>query len=337
MISPRMRATQIGREAIEAMIAPMIVEGSFTHGWMIVGGESAGKATLAYRIARALLDPHALSAASRLDMPAETRAFRLTAQGAHPDLFVAERRVDPKTERRETEISVDTIRELIAFMNRTAALGGWRVAIVDNADDLNKNSANALLKVLEEPPMRATLLLLTSAPGRLLPTIRSRCRRIDLRPVPDAAIVSLLETEAGVSPEEAARIASASAGRPGFALTLATGEGGEAIAAVDSFIEAATKNGDASAALAALSGKAGDARWEIFRYLTTDRIAHAARAAAAGEGGDRRFGGAGPAALSEAYHQIAELFGRGDGLNADRGQMVLAAGRLLNRAVTGRL
>jgi DNA polymerase-3 subunit delta' len=336
MSGPRMRATQVGREAIEAMIAPMIAEGSFTHGWMIVGGEGAGKATLAYRIARALLDPNALSATDRLDMPTETRAFRLAAQGAHPDLFVAERRLDPKTERRETEISIDTIRELIAFMSRTAALGGWRVAIVDTADDLNKNSANALLKVLEEPPMRATLLLLTSAPGRLLPTIRSRCRRMDLRPVPDSSIAALLEAEAGVSREEAARIAAVSAGRPGFALTLATGEGGEAITAVDSFMESATKNGDATAALAALSGKAGDARWEIFRYLTVDRIAQAARAAAAGEAGDRRFDGAGPAALSEAYHQIAELFGRGDALNADRSQMVLAAGRLLKRALAGR-
>lgn len=333
MDAPRERTHQVGREAVEGRLARLIRDEALTHGWMIVGGEGAGKATLAYRIARALLDPASLVAPDRLDMAAEARAFRLIAQGVHPDLFVAERRTDPKTERRETEISIETIRELIAFMSRTAALGGWRVAIVDSADDLNRNSANALLKVLEEPPSRATLLLLTSAPGRLLPTIRSRCRRIDLRPLEDAMVAAFVEAEAGASAEEASRFAAASGGRPGFALTLASGEGGEAIAAVEAFFASASRGAEASTAAGALTGKAGEARWEIFRHLTVDRVARAARSAAMGEKG---LGAAQPKALGEAYHQMSELFGRADALNADRAQVVLAAGRLLARALSER-
>ncbi len=333
---PRERANQIGREGVEAQLAPMIAGGAFSHGWMITGGEGAGKATLAYRLARALLDPAALRAPTSLDMSPETKTFRYVAQSAHPDLFVAERRTDPKTERQETEISVDTIRELIAFMNRTAALGGFRVAIVDTADDLNKNSANALLKVLEEPPARAALLLLTSAPGRLLPTIRSRCRRIDLRAVPDADIAAFVAAEARATREAAQRFAAASGGRPGLALTLAMGEGGAAMEAVDAFLAAAAKGADAGAVAAALTGKAGDARWEIFRRMAVERLAHAARAAAMGEGADPAFPVASAGTLGEAYRQLTELFDKGEGLNADRGQLILAAGRTLSRTLRER-
>lgn len=332
-LSPRERGTQIGRQEVEARLASLIAAGGLSHGWMIAGGEGAGKATLAYRIARALLDPAAIMNPAALDLPEDARTFRLVAQGAHPDLFVAERRVDPKTERQESEISVDTIREMIGFMARTPALGGWRVAIVDVADDLNRNSANALLKVLEEPPARAALFLLTAAPGRLLPTIRSRCRRLDLRPVPDEEIARLVETETGAARDDAMRIAAASGGRPGWALTLAMGEGAEAIAAVEAFLAASRGRGEMGAVTGALLGKAGDPRWEIFRRLTIERLSGAARAAALGAAPDPAFGAVGAAALESAYRQLSELFQKGEGLNADRGQLVLAAGRMLSRAL----
>ena len=328
---PRERERQIGREALELSLAGQIRAGALGHGWLVVGGAGAGKATLAYRIARALLDPKAL-AGDTLSMPADSRTFRLIAQSAHPDLFVAERRVDAKTERVATEISVETIRDLIAFMNRTAAFGGWRVAIVDSADDLNRNSANALLKILEEPPPRSTLLLLTAAPGRLLPTIRSRCRRIHLDAVPDSDIAAFVESEAKVDAATAARVAAASKGRPGYALALATNEGPDAVAAVDAFLAAAARGEDVASVAAALSGKAGDARWEIFRTLMLERISDAARAHAAGDGA-RDCADAPAFALVRSYHQLTELLARGEGLNADRTQLIGAAARTLGRTL----
>ncbi|MBY0423307.1 MAG: DNA polymerase III subunit delta' [Parvularculaceae bacterium] len=330
-MEPRERENQIGREALERKIAAQIREGALGHGWLVVGGPGAGKATLACRIARVLLDPEARRG-DALDMPSDARAFRLVAQGAHPDLFVAERRVDAKTEKVSADIAVETIRELIGFMNRTAAFGGWRVAIVDTADDLNRNSANALLKILEEPPPRSTLLLLTAAPGRLLPTIRSRCRRIDLAAVAESEIAAFVEREAGVDAETAARVAAASDGRPGYALALATGEGPDAVAAVDAFLATAAQGGDFGGVAAALSGKAGDARWEIFRALVVERLAGAARAKAAGAPG-RDLDRAPAPALVRAYHQLSELLARGEGLNADRSQLVFAAGRILTRVL----
>jgi DNA polymerase-3 subunit delta' len=148
------------------------------------------------------------------------------ASGAHADLFTLARAWDPKRKRERTEIVVDDVRRVTDFLRRTPAEGGWRVVIVDGAEELNRNAANALLKVLEEPPARAILLLTCAAPGRLLPTIRSRCRRLRLSPLPDAAMEALLgdylpELEA----DARSRLVTLAEGAPGRALLLAAEEG----------------------------------------------------------------------------------------------------------------
>lgn len=332
-VPPPQRERIVGREEVEAQLRAAIDAGALTNGWLIAGPKGAGKASLAYRIARALLDRKALSAPGELSMPAAARTFRLVASGAHPDLFVAERRYDEKAQRYESEISVETIRKLTAFLNRTASMGGWRVAIVDAADDMNRNAANALLKALEEPPAKATLLLLAAQPGRLLATIRSRCRRIDLRPVADETVASLLEDEAGLSPADAAALARAAQGRPGYALALAAGEGGEAIAAAEEFLQAAARGGDVSSVIGRLTGKAADARWEIFLPLMLESVGEAARHRARGEPARPPFERADPAMLAEAHAALTSLAARGDGLNLDRGQLVAALARTLHRAL----
>ena len=265
-------------------------------------------------------------------MSADARVFRLVAGEAHPDLFVAARRYDEKKDRYQTEISVDTIRELNHFLGQTAGFGGWRVAIVDAADDLNRHAANALLKSLEEPPARTAILLLANAPGRQLATIRSRCRRIDLRPIPDADIVGLLKNEAGLDDEEARMIAGAARGRPGYALTLAAGEGREAIAAVEAFLEGAAASGDVGRVAASLSGKAAAERWEIFKERLVERLSEAARRAARGTPEAGALGRLPPATLGEVTEQLSALIARGDGLNLDRRDLVLAMGRALHAA-----
>ncbi len=330
---PQHRSDIVGRNDIEARLRAMIEEGALSNGWLIAGPKGAGKASLAYRIARALLDPESLASGGGLSMSSDARVFRLISGGAHPDLFVAERRYDEKLQRYETEITVDTVRKLTSFLNRTASMGGWRVAIVDTADEMNRNASNALLKALEEPPAKAALLLLSAQPGRLLATIRSRCRRIDLRPVEDEVISRLLQAEAELSAEEAAALARASQGRPGYALALAAGEGREAIAAAGDFLSAAARNGDVSSVINRLTGKGAAERWVLFLPVMLEAIGEAARQIAKGERARPPFENSSATALLDAHRELSSLAGRGDALNLDRGQLILAMGRALHRAL----
>lgn len=330
---PQERADIIGRADVEASLRAAMEGDALSHGWIIAGPNGAGKATLAYRIARGLLEPSALDGAGAFQMSASARTFRLIAQNAHPDVFVAERAWNEKTSKYQTEITVETIRSLTLFLNRTAALGGYRVAIIDTADDLNRNAANALLKALEEPPAKTLLLLLAETPGRLLATIRSRCRRIDLRPIPDADIIALLESEKLASGDNARTIAAHAEGRPGYALTLAAGDGAEAIALADRFIAEARRAGDIARLATALTGKAGDARWEIFRTVVIRNLADAVRASARGQAIAGPLEGAAPEALLNAYEQVSSLAGRGEGLNLDRAQLIAAMAYDLRQAL----
>lgn len=332
---PSERADQFGRADVEASLRAAMSEGALSHGWIIAGAKGAGKATLAYRVARGLLDPAALEDDSTFQMPAEGRTFRYVAQGAHPDLFVAERAWNEKTSRYQTEITVETIRELTLFLNRTAALGGYRVAIIDTADDLNRNAANALLKALEEPPADTLLLLLSQTPGRLLPTIRSRCRRIDLRPLEEAAIAELLKKEGLGEREDTAHIAAHADGRPGYALTLAAGEGAAGITLAHDFIESVRARGDISKISARLVGKAADEKWAIFKEALTQALSDGARAAARGKVLDGPLKDLSAAPLLSAYEQLTALSTRGEALNLDRGQIIQAMSYDLRAALSG--
>jgi DNA polymerase-3 subunit delta' len=180
---PRETRDLFGHAAAERDLARAFAGGRMHHGWLLSGPEGIGKATLAYRLARHVLsdpadrDPFGESLAVREDSPA---ARQILSQ-AHPGLLVLRRPYDPKAKRFATTLPIDEVRRLKSFLGLTGGDAQWRVVIVDTADDLNINAANAVLKSLEEPPARALFLLISSEPGRLLPTIRSRCRRLDLR------------------------------------------------------------------------------------------------------------------------------------------------------------
>ena len=221
---PRTNPRLLGHEAAEATLAEAMRSGRMHHAWLITGPEGVGKATLAYRFARRLLagPPSDSSLALEPSHP----VFRRVAAASHADLLTIERAYDPKRKRMRTQIAVDDVRKINGFMALTPAEGGWRVAIVDGAEEMNLASANALLKVLEEPPPRAVLLLVCSSPGRLLPTIRSRCRRLRLTALDDATMTSLLAEYLPDTPaDERARLATLAEGSPGRAMLLVEEEG----------------------------------------------------------------------------------------------------------------
>ena len=325
LATPQEREAIIGRSEAEASMRRIMAGGALTHGWIIAGGVGAGKATLAYRIARAVVEPSSLVNDDDLTTDADSRAFKLIAQGAHPDVFVAERQWIEKTSKYQTEITVETIRRLTQFMSHTAAFGGARVAIIDTADDLNRNAANALLKVLEEPPANTLLLLLSATPGRLLATIRSRCRRIDLRAVPDADIRRLLEEEGLATSEEAARIAAHADGRPGYALRLAAEGGATALSLAHAFIKAG-RGGDVGAVASKFSARTSAEEWGFFISAVTNALSDAARAAGHGRTIDGPLSGVDASALVEAWERLSALAARGEALNLDRAQIVSGMG-----------
>jgi len=238
---PRETSNLVGQGAALAFAARAIRNGRPPQAWLIGGPPGIGKATLAYRTARYLLRYGATDAGPEDLFVAENDPVSLQVKsGAHPGLLVLKRGQNSETGKPMTVLSVGEIRKLGNFFGLTSGAGGWRVAIIDTADDLNDAAANALLKILEEPPSRSILLLLAHAPARLLPTIRSRCRKLDLRPLAD----DILDTElTRLLPELAAADRAAlvklAGGSLGAALRLARGNGLEIAALADKLLDGA--------------------------------------------------------------------------------------------------
>ena len=201
-----------GNSAPEATLLEAFRSRAMHHAWLIGGPRGIGKATLAYRLARFALanpDPSSIAAnTTDLALPEDHPVIGKVANRGHPNLLVLERPYDDRAKRFRSELTVSEIRRTVPFFGTTAGEGGWRIAVIDSADDMNASAANALLKVLEEPPRDSLFLLVSHAPGRLLPTLRSRCRRLDLRPLTSRQIEGALRSR---EPGEPGRIALAAA------------------------------------------------------------------------------------------------------------------------------
>lgn len=288
---PQERHTQTGRKELENLLRPALVQGKLNHGWILYGPPGAGKATLAYRIARGILDPGAFRSGTGLDTLPDRKDIRLVAAGTHPDLFTASPGSDRKGVFRP-KVTVEKIRELTAFFSRTPAQSrGWRVAIIDTADDMTINASNALLAILEEPPENTYLILLSSSPGRLLPTIRSRCRRIALPPLADADIEKLLCTEGYTGNDDDIRLlVKAARGRPGYALYLAAHEGMNAVDLAGQFTQAAIRGESLSRFSDIFSGRGENVQLDIFRAAILDDLGDRVRNGMEGEYFSRKAG-----------------------------------------------
>jgi DNA polymerase III subunit delta' len=227
---PRETPDLFGHREAEAALLTAYRSGRIPHAWLIGGAQGIGKATLAYRMARFVLthrDPLAPSVqrAETLAVDPDYHVARQITARAHGGLLVLERSLNDRGVLR-TVITVDETRETISFFGSTAAVDGWRVCIVDTVDELNPNAANALLKILEEPPQRSLFLLVSHAPARALPTILSRCRKLPLRPLATDDVVRAASQAANIAVDDPAlaEAAEAAEGSVARALTLLGGD-----------------------------------------------------------------------------------------------------------------
>jgi DNA polymerase III subunit delta' len=349
---PRQTRALFGHEAVEAQMAEAVAGGRMHHAWLLAGREGIGKATFAYRLARHVLarpeerDPFGQS----LEVAVDSTAARQVAALSHPGLLVLRRPYDTRTKRFGASIPVDEVRRLKSFLGLTAGDGAWRVVIVDAADDLNVNAANALLKSLEEPPRRAVFLLVSSEPSRLLPTIRSRSRRLDLaplqaEPLKRAASAALVAADKDMpADKDWARLERLCKGSVRRALQLAASGGLELHERIEAVLKGLPKvDWLAAHALSdQLALGANEQRFEAFYDLLLDALARLASARAT------RQGGADELALAERliaqhrlpawaaiWQEILREKNEAQELNLDRKALILGAFARLEAVARG--
>jgi DNA polymerase III subunit delta' len=329
--APRANPRLLGHEAAEATLAQALRSGRMHHAWLITGSEGIGKATLAYRFARRLLA--GIPADDTLALDPADPVFRRVAAGTHADLLTVERAFDDKRKRLRAEIVIDDVRSVADFLRLTPAEGGWRVVVVDGAEDMNRNSANALLKVLEEPPQRAVLLLVCSAPGRLLPTIRSRCRRLRLSSLSEPDMNALLQDYLPeLEGDERGQLAAVADGSPGRALMLAEAEGLSLAKLVDQ-VMAELPALDISRAydVADALGR-GETSFSTFMDLLRAALSGAVRDCARGQGDElqARIVSTRPLdAWSDVWHGLGKLQDETERFNLDKRQAIVSSFALL--------
>ncbi len=342
--APEAQTEWVGPPAAETALLDAYRGGRMHHAWLLGGPKGIGKATLAYRFARfALAHPNPaapdVAVATNLAIDDTSPTFRRVAGRAHPNLLALERPWDERNKRFKTELTVEEVRRTVGFFGSTGGDGGWRIAIVDAADDMNASAANALLKVLEEPPPRSLFLVLSHTPGRLLPTIRSRCQRLDVAPLSRAAIVSALGNNPAVAddPDDVALAADLAEGSLRRAILQLSENGIETYRAFARF--AADPDGAGPSAMHALadsvSGRgANDA---YFGFLDTVRAWLARRVRGEDEPApDVQPGpavrGVPLARWAEVWEKVRQSSTEAEGLNLDRKQVVLSILMSLARA-----
>lgn len=290
---PHPRETRVlyGHAPAEAGLLDALVRDRLHHGWLIAGPRGVGKATLAWRFARAALalaPPGGLFAApplETLDVPDDHPVARRILAGSEPGLLPIRRGADEKTGRLRAQITVDEVRKLRDFFGLSAAEGGRRVVIVDAADELNPNAANGLLKLLEEPPAGALLLLVAHRPAALLPTIRSRCRVLRLSPLGPDALSRAIEQAMGAAPEDPQALAELAGGSVGEAVRILAGGGLDLYARLVRIL-AGMPRPDRLAihALAdEMAARGAEAQLDLLLRLTEMLLARLARAGATGQ------------------------------------------------------
>lgn len=328
---PRHARLLIGHADRERELLDAYRQNRLPHAIIIGGPQGIGKATLAWRLARFLVaNPVATSAAVRdaadLSVSSDTRAFGQIASLSHPDVTLLRRATNEKTKRFFTEIRADDVRRVIGMFQRGAGAGGYRIAIVDSADDLNRSSANALLKLIEEPPPLSLFLLVAHRPGLVLPTIRSRARLLRLgalAPGEIAAVVASLGSPWSDIPSRDASAAAEAAGGSVHGALRRLGRGGNDVeAGVLTLLDRlpALEWRQVHRLADQVAGRDGDGAYETAVATVFDWLGNRVRAgAAAGQGGAGRL-----APYAEVWEKIAASARETEALNLDRRPLMLS-------------
>ncbi|PIB24542.1 DNA polymerase III subunit delta' [Amylibacter kogurei] len=307
---PRLTEKLIGQSAAEDTFLTAFNSGRLHHAWLINGPRGVGKSTLAWRIARFLLAQpdddggmfvDAAPTPTNLSVPVDHPVARRIAALGEPRLFLARRPYDEKSKKLKQAITVEEVRKLKSFFNFSAADGGWRVAIVDAADELNTAAANALLKILEEPPEKVILLLVCHQPARLLPTIRSRCRELRCVQLNETELDGVLAQAGFEASQNSLALATLADGSAGQAIQMLGADGLKLYASIVS-IAARAPGLDRGAALTlanACVGKAAEQKYDMTLRLFATFLARLAR-----------HGALQPSTVIEAAQGEASLFAK---------------------------
>src|SRR5579875_68541 len=349
-LSPRANPHLFGHAAAEAVLLSAYRSGRLPHTWLICGPRGVGKATLAYRFARFVLATGADLGGPRepglfggdapptsLALAPDHPVFCRVASGGHGDLLSIERREDDRG-RLKSEIPVEESRTAADFLHLTPAEGGWRIIVIDAVEEMNRHAANALLKIIEEPPDKALILMISHAPGRLLPTIRSRCRLLPLKALPASLIGEVLRAQCPeLAPDDVRILADLAEGSAGRAIELASHGGLALYRELSGMLQRLPALDIAALHRFAdrMSGSEGEVAFRTTADLLQWWLSRRVRAAARGEAAAEKPPGAGEEGRLvglgnldrwlEVWEKTRHLLYRSDSLNLERKQIVLNA------------
>lgn len=360
--APREVADLAGHEDAERAFLDAWNSGRMHHAWLITGPQGIGKATLAYRIARFVLAQgekdggeggglfgETLAAPDNLALPPDHPVFRRVASGGHSDLLSVERSINPKTGKLRGEIAVEDVRRLSGFLSLTTGESAWRAVVVDVVDEMNRSAANALLKGLEEPPARTLFLVASHMPGRLLPTIRSRCRTLALQPLQTGVVAGLLRRfMPDMGAGDTTVLAGMAEGSIGHALMLADNGGLDLYCELVRLLSRLDRlDVHGVHALGDKVGRAGaEEGFDLLGGLLDNWLAAMIRGQSGGAAVPGIVAGEAEAARAlwargslakwlEVWENVTRLFSQAGSANLDRKQVVVSAFLALEEAVRG--